>query len=46
VSEQPFLHVLGLERLAQQRVVAQVDHAGGEVVAGAPEAVGLAEFLG
>ena len=36
VAEQPRLHVLGRERLAQERVVEQVDLADGEVVRRAP----------
>ena len=39
VAEQPGLHVLGSQRLAQQRVGAQVDLADGEVVGGAPPRV-------
>ena len=46
VAEQALLDVLPHQRLAQQRVVAQVDHAGGEVVARAPEGVRLAQLLG
>ena len=41
VAEQPVLDVLRLERLAQQRVRAQVEHADAEVVAGAPVGVVL-----
>jgi hypothetical protein len=36
VTEQAILDVLGLKRLPQERVVAQVDHPYGKVVAGAP----------
>jgi hypothetical protein len=36
VPEQARLHVLAVERLAQQRVVEQVDLADGQVVGGAP----------
>jgi hypothetical protein len=46
VSEQALLDVFGAERLAQQRVVAQIDHAGGQVVAGAPVGVDTLELLG
>ena len=45
VSEQPRLDVLARERLAQQRVVEQVDLPDREVVRGAPERVDLAEVL-
>jgi hypothetical protein len=44
VPEQARLHVLARERLAQQRVVEQVDLPDGEVVRGAPERVELAEL--
>ena len=43
VAEEPRLRVLELERLAQQRVVEQVDLADGEVVRGAPVRVHAAE---
>ena len=46
VSEQPILEVLGAQRLLEQRIVAQVDHSGAEIVAGAPVSVDLAKFLG
>jgi hypothetical protein len=46
MAEQPVLDVLGLERFAQQRIVAQVDHPDRQVVAGAPEGVGPAQFVG
>ena len=39
VAEQPRLHVVALERLAQQRVVEQVDLADGQVVRRAPPGV-------
>ena len=39
VAKEPVLHVLGLERLLQQRVVLQVDHSHGQVVARAPVGV-------
>ena len=45
VPEQPALHVLGAERLAQERVVPQVDHSEREVVAGAPEGVEPLQLL-
>ena len=45
VTEQAILDVLGLQRLAQQWIVAQVDHAGGEIVAGAPVGVDAAQFV-
>ena len=46
VAEQPRLDVLERERLAQQRVVEQVDLPDGEVVRGAPEGVEARELLG
>ena len=46
VAEQAVLDVLGLERLAQQGIVVQVDHAGAEVIAGAPLGVEVVEFIG
>ncbi len=39
VTKQAMLDVLDLERLLEQRVVAQVDHADREVVAGAPPGI-------
>ena len=45
VPEQPVLHVLRAQRLAQQRVVLQVDHAERQVVAGAPERVEAMDLL-
>ena len=39
VPQQAQLHVLWLQRLTQQRVGPQIDHAGGQVVAGAPVGV-------
>ena len=44
VAEQPRLDVLARERLAQQRVVEQVDLADRQVVGGAPERVEIAEL--
>jgi len=46
VAEQPRLDVLERERLAQQRVVEQVDLSHREVVRGAPEGVEARELLG
>ena len=46
VAEQPRLDVLGPQRLAQQRVVEQIDLADGEVVRSAPGRVDPAERLG
>ena len=45
VAEQPRLHMLGLQRLAQERVGEQVDLRDGEVVGGAPVRVEQLEFL-
>ena len=41
MAEQAILDVLRLERLAQKRIGAQIDHAGGEIVAGAPVGIDL-----
>ena len=41
-----FLMCSGLQRLAQQRIVVQIDHAQAEVIAGAPVGVGLAQLVG
>ena len=46
VPEQPGLDVLGRERLAQERVVHQVDLPDGQVVRGAPPGVEPAEVVG
>ena len=46
VAEQPRLDVLRLERLAQQRVVEQVDLADRQVVGRAPVGVDPAELVG
>jgi hypothetical protein len=45
VAEQPRLHVVGPERLAQQRVREQVDLPHGEVVGGAPPRVEQPQLL-
>ena len=45
VAKQALLHMLGRERLAQQRIVAQIDHAGRKVVACAPEAIDARQCL-
>ncbi len=39
VAEQPVLHVIGPQRLLEQRVVLQIDHPDREVIAGPPEGV-------
>ena len=46
VAEQPRLHVLRLQRLAQERVVEEVDLPDGEVVRGAPVGVDAAQLVG
>ncbi len=46
MAQQAVLDVFGFEGFTQQRIVAQVDHAGREVVAGAPVAVHLAQRVG
>ena len=45
VTEEAVFHVLGLQRLPQQRVVLQVDHPDGQVVARPPEGVHPFELL-
>src|SRR5439155_10852140 len=45
VPEEPRLHVLGAERLAQERVVEQVDLPDGEVVGRAPVGIEEPELL-
>ena len=45
VAEQPRLHVLRLQRLAQERVVEQVDLPDREVVRGSPVGVEKLDFL-
>jgi hypothetical protein len=45
MTEQSMLHVIDGERLTQQRIVPQVDHADREVVARAPPRVYLSHFL-
>ena len=45
VAEQPRLDVLERQRLAQQRVVAQIDLADGEVVRRAPPGIEAAEVV-
>ena len=46
VAEQPRLHVLRQQRLAQERVVEEVDLPDGEVVRGAPVRVDAAQLVG
>ena len=46
MAEQAVLDVFELERFFEQRVVAQIDHAGGEVVAGAPVGMDAFDFFG
>jgi hypothetical protein len=46
VSQEALLDVLRLQRLAQERIGAQVDHPGGEVAAGAPEGVHVVQLVG
>lgn len=45
VAKLAVLDVLGAQRLGQQRVLAKVDHAEAEVVAGAPPDLDAAEFV-
>ena len=45
VSEQTVLDVLRLERLLQQRIVLQIDHAQAQVIAGPPVGVSLLQLV-
>ena len=45
VAEQTLLDVLGLQRRPEQRIAAQVDHAGGQVRAGPPVCVHLPKLV-
>ena len=46
MAQEANLDVFRLQRLTQQRVIAQIDHAGGQVIAGAPVGVHLAQLVG
>src|SRR5437773_8392229 len=46
VAEKTLLDMLDLQRLAQQRIGAQVDHAGGQVIARAPVSMNFAQLFG
>ena len=46
VTEQAILEVLGQQRLAQQWIVAQVNHARAEIVAGTPIGIHIAQLVG
>ncbi len=46
VAEQAMLDVLDLQRFSEQRVAAQVDHADGQVIAGAPPGVEPTQLFG
>src|SRR5580704_7964057 len=46
MPQQAVLDVLSLQRLTQQRVRAQVKHAGREIVAGAPVGVHFSQLIG
>jgi len=45
VAEQAMLDVFERERLLEQRIVAQIDHPGGEVIARAPIGVDMLDFV-
>ena len=45
MPEQPMLDMLDVERLAQQGVVPQIDHADAKIVAGAPPCVDAPQFF-
>jgi hypothetical protein len=45
MAEKAILDVLGLERFAEQRVGAKIDHARREIITGAPVGVNLLQFL-
>ena len=46
MAEQTLLDVLGPQRLAQQRILTQIQHADAQIIAGAPVGVHLAQFVG
>ena len=45
MAEQTALDVIGLERLSQERILLQIDHAHGQVIAGAPVSVNLLQLF-
>ena len=45
MAEEAVLDVVGLEGFAEERVAFQIDHAEGEVFAGAPVGINAAEFV-
>ena len=45
MAQQPELDVLFFQRVAKQGVIAQVDHAGCQVIARSPIGVNLLEFF-
>jgi hypothetical protein len=45
VTEEAVLNVLGLEGLAQKGILREVEHADGEIVAGAPVGIHFAKFF-
>ena len=45
MAKQPVFEMLRKKRLAEQRVVTQVNHPGGKVIAGAPVGVDFAKFF-
>jgi hypothetical protein len=46
VSEQAILEMLGKQWLPEERVIAQVDHAGAEVIASPPVGIHFAKLFG
>jgi hypothetical protein len=46
VSEKPILDMFRLQRLAEQRVVLQVDHAEAEIITSAPVCMDFAKRVG
>jgi hypothetical protein len=45
VTQQTLLDVLGFERLPEQGIVAQIDHADGQIVTGAPPRVDQVQLI-
>jgi hypothetical protein len=45
VTQEALFDVLWLQGLAEQRILAQIDHAGSQIIAGPPVSVDLAELV-
>src|SRR2546428_2491613 len=46
MTKEPILDVLRLQRFAQKRIRAKIDHARGQIVAGAPVRIRFSQFIG